>query len=97
MHQEDLFVGTLTVREHLFFMARLKLDRNKSKTEISKIIEESLTYLGLTNCSNIRIGENGHDKVISGGEKKRLAFATEVSFPERIILYFVDVTFLVFF
>lgn len=79
MHQEDLFVGTLTVREHLHFMAKLKLDRNKARTETNRIVEEFLVQLGLTNCADSRIGTESSGKVISGGEKKRLAFATEVS------------------
>jgi hypothetical protein len=34
--------------------------------------------VGLTGSSSTVIGATGHDKVLSGGEKKRLAFATEV-------------------
>ena len=41
-------------------------------------MSELLVKLGLTACANTMIGATGQDKVLSGGEKKRLAFATEV-------------------
>jgi ABC-type transport system involved in cytochrome bd biosynthesis fused ATPase/permease subunit len=34
--------------------------------------------LGLTDRADTRIGASGDEKVLSGGEKKRLAFASEV-------------------
>lgn len=34
--------------------------------------------MGLKKCENTNIGEPGFKKGISGGEKKRLAFAAEV-------------------
>ena len=37
-----------------------------------------LVRTGLERCANNRIGEDDLTKVISGGEKKRLAFATEL-------------------
>ena len=33
---------------------------------------------GLTKCAATQIGEEGEGKMLSGGEKKRLAFATEL-------------------
>ncbi|KAI4470788.1 abc transporter g family member 28 [Holotrichia oblita] len=41
-------------------------------------ISLGLLGLGLSQCMNTRIGVNGDSKVLSGGEKKRLAFATEL-------------------
>lgn len=78
VHQDDLFYGTLTVEEHLSFMARLKLDRRVTKHERERIINELLEQTGLKRCSHTRIGEIGEGKMLSGGEKKRLAFATEL-------------------
>ena len=37
-----------------------------------------LNQLGLTKCQDARIGDPATDKGISGGEMKRLAFASEV-------------------
>jgi len=41
-------------------------------------VSELLVKVGLTACAGTVIGAAGQDKVLSGGEKKRLAFATEV-------------------
>lgn len=78
MHQEDIFIGSLTVWEHMTIMARMKLDRRITDRERRFKICEILKQLGLSQCMNIRIGVNGDSKVLSGGEKKRLAFATEL-------------------
>nr|BDX53025.1 Scarlet [Dorcus rectus] len=78
MHQEDIFVGSLTVWEHMNMMARMKLDRRITERERKFKIYEILKQLGLSKCINTRIGVNGDSKVLSGGEKKRLAFATEL-------------------
>ncbi|RZB41074.1 scarlet, partial [Asbolus verrucosus] len=78
MHQEDLFVGSLTVLEHMNIMARLKLDRRTTQQERNSKIYQLLKSLGLTKCLNTKIGRVGDSKVLSGGEKKRLSFATEL-------------------
>ncbi|XP_076032222.1 protein scarlet-like isoform X2 [Oratosquilla oratoria] len=78
VHQDDLFVGSLTVKEHLTFMARLRMDRRSTGSERSARVHELLKELGLTRAQNTRIGTPGMDKSLSGGERKRLAFATEI-------------------
>jgi ATP-binding cassette, subfamily G (WHITE), eye pigment precursor transporter len=78
VHQDDIFYGSLTVLEHLTCMAHLKLDRRINKHEIKFIIRDVLERTGLLKCANTKIGEEGEGKVMSGGEKKRLAFATEL-------------------
>jgi ABC-type multidrug transport system ATPase subunit len=78
MHQEDIFIGSLTVLEHMNIMARLKLDRKTTKQERDAKIYQLLKSLGLTKCLHTKIGRDGDNKVLSGGEKRRLAFATEL-------------------
>jgi len=78
VHQDDLFFGSLTVIEHLTVMAHLKLDRRVKSAEIGFTIRELLERTGLIKCMHTRIGEDGEGKVLSGGEKKRLSFATEL-------------------
>nr|NP_001403484.1 protein scarlet [Nicrophorus vespilloides] len=85
MHQEDLFVGSLTVYEHMEFMARMKLDRRVSRREREEKIDDILRKLGLARLRNTRIGLSGEKKVLSGGEKKRLAFAAELITDPQIL------------
>ncbi|XP_055844531.1 protein scarlet [Episyrphus balteatus] len=78
VYQDDLFIGQLTVLEHINFMAHLRLDRRVSKAERRIIIAELLERTGLIGKANTRIGGGDDDKVLSGGERKRLAFAVEL-------------------
>ena len=41
-------------------------------------VEEVMDFLNLTKCAENLIGRTGIDQGISGGEMKRLAFASEV-------------------
>jgi ATP-binding cassette, subfamily G (WHITE), eye pigment precursor transporter len=76
--QVDLFIGTLTVREHLIFQSQLRMDRHFSFEDRMRRVEEVITEIGLTKCADTMIGIPGRIKGISGGEMKRLAFASEV-------------------
>ncbi|KAG7167303.1 scarlet-like 2 [Homarus americanus] len=78
VHQDDIFIGSLTVKEHLTFMARLRMDVRTSASERRMRIQELVKELGLTKVQDSRIGTPGLDKSLSGGERKRLAFATEI-------------------
>ncbi|XP_053664764.1 protein scarlet [Anopheles marshallii] len=78
VHQDDLFVGSLTVHEHMYFMAKLRLERRVGHRAIDQTIRDLLERTGLARCAGTRIGEAGDGKMLSGGEKKRLAFATEL-------------------
>lgn len=78
VHQDDIFFGSLTVMEHLRCMAHMKFDRRVKDEEINFIISDVLERTGLMKCAHTKIGEEGEGKMLSGGEKKRLAFATEL-------------------
>lgn len=75
--QEDVLLGTLTVRESIAYSAHLRLPSNLTREEISDIVEATITEMGLQECSDRTIG-NWHMRGISGGEKKRLSIALEV-------------------
>ncbi|EYC44128.1 hypothetical protein Y032_0471g2046 [Ancylostoma ceylanicum] len=74
--QEEMFVGTLTVREYLSIQARLRTNLPPERRE--KRVNVVLSQLGLTKCQNTRIGVAGVLKGISGGEARRLTFACEM-------------------
>ncbi|KAF5931301.1 hypothetical protein HYC85_032174 [Camellia sinensis] len=76
--QEDILLGSLTVRETITYSAHLRLPtKNMSKEKINGIIEGTLTEMGLQDCADHLIG-NWHLRGISGGEKKRLSIALEI-------------------
>ncbi|PFX22027.1 Protein white [Stylophora pistillata] len=78
IQQEDIFIGSLTVREHLTFQAFLRMGKNVPKRQRIERVEEVILQLGLTKCADTYIGIPGRLRGISGGEKKRLSFASEV-------------------
>ncbi|KAJ4917756.1 ABC transporter G family member 13 [Raphanus sativus] len=82
--QEDVLLGTLTVRESIAYSAHLRLPSKLSRKEISDIVEATITDMGLQECSDRTIG-NWHMRGISGGEKKRLSIAIEVLTKPRLL------------
>uniref|UniRef100_A0ABM0MXH1 ABC transporter G family member 3-like n=1 Tax=Saccoglossus kowalevskii TaxID=10224 RepID=A0ABM0MXH1_SACKO len=76
--QNDLFFSLLTVREHLQFQALVRMDKFISKEKRMERVEEVMEELGLYKCSNVKIGSAGEFRGISGGERKRLAVASEL-------------------
>ncbi|KAH9524964.1 hypothetical protein Btru_028356, partial [Bulinus truncatus] len=78
VQQNDIFISTLTVREQLQFRALLRMDNKLDKATRLRRVEEVIVEMGLTNCADSRIGDiGGSKKGISGGERKRLSFASE--------------------
>ncbi|RXG54331.1 ABC transporter ATP-binding protein/permease wht-3 [Armadillidium vulgare] len=55
----------------------LRMDKHLTYEERMIRVDEVITELGLTKCSDTKIGIPGRIKGISGGETKRLAFACE--------------------
>ncbi|XP_050054218.1 protein white [Aphis gossypii] len=78
VQQHDLFIGTLTVREHLIFQAMVRMDRHIPYEKRMARVEDVIQELSLTKCQNTIIGVTGRIKGLSGGEMKRLSFASEV-------------------
>ncbi|XP_050540574.1 protein white [Daktulosphaira vitifoliae] len=78
VQQHDLFIGTLTVREHLTFQALVRMDRHIPHHKRMARVEEVIQELSLKKCEDTIIGVPGKLKGLSGGEMKRLSFASEV-------------------
>ena len=78
VQQEDLFLGTLTVREHLVFQAMVRMHPQLKYKERLVRVNEVMADLGLEKCKDTVIGTPWMKKGISGGEKKRLSFAAEI-------------------
>uniref|UniRef100_A0AAR5QJ71 Protein white n=1 Tax=Dendroctonus ponderosae TaxID=77166 RepID=A0AAR5QJ71_DENPD len=78
VQQDELFIGSLTVKEHLRFQALVRMDANISYEERMQRVNEVILEMTLNKCENTCIGISGRLKGISGGELKRLSFAAEV-------------------
>jgi ABC-type multidrug transport system ATPase subunit len=74
--QDDLLIEDLTVFENLYFAAS-QCFGNKSKKEIVQITDQMLISLGLYEKRDLKVG-SPLNKVISGGQRKRLNIALEL-------------------
>ena len=74
--QNDLLFEELTVWENLYYNACLCFD-NLSKNEIELKVELILKELELTPLKNLKVGST-LNKIISGGQRKRLNVAMEL-------------------
>ncbi|VFQ95549.1 unnamed protein product [Cuscuta campestris] len=82
--QEDLLMGTLTVRETITYSAQLRLPSSLTRTEVAEVVENVITEMGLEECGDHLIG-NWHLRGLSGGEKKRLSIALEMLTEPRML------------
>ncbi len=74
--QDDLLIEELTVSENLSYAASLCF-AEKSKTEIRETVDQMLHTLALFEKKDLRVG-SPLNKVISGGQRKRLNIALEL-------------------
>lgn len=84
--QDEKLIGTLTVREHLTFVALLRLPAPMPYEEKMKKVDAVISEL---NIEHIRDSKIGTDMIrgISGGEKRRVAIASElVTDPQVLFL-----------
>lgn len=83
-----IFVLLLKVLEHLKFHAALRMGRRVSSEKQRERVDEVLQEFNLEICKNVGIGIPGTIKGISGGQRRRLAFATEVNKESNFIELF---------
>nr|UOU03357.1 ATP-binding cassette subfamily G-like 6-2 [Brachionus rubens] len=76
--QNDIFIGVMTVKEWLTFQAFLRMGKYFSTEEKYDRIDEVIQQCNLIKAQDSYIGMGDQMKGISGGEKRRLAFATEI-------------------
>jgi ABC-type multidrug transport system ATPase subunit len=56
----------------------MRMGKHYSSRERERRVQNVMSELGLKNCANTIIGSPHRLKGLSGGERKRLAFASEV-------------------
>ncbi len=84
--QDDLLIEELTVFQNLYYSAKLCF-KNKSDEEIIELVNITLKNLGLYERKDLRVG-SPLNKMISGGQRKRLNIALELIREPSIL--FVD-------
>ncbi|XP_069545798.1 broad substrate specificity ATP-binding cassette transporter ABCG2b [Brachyistius frenatus] len=76
--QDDILMGTLSVRENLLFSANLRLNpKHHSSTDKHDRVNSIIQDLGLTDCANTKIGTE-FLRGVSGGERKRCSIGMEL-------------------
>jgi energy-coupling factor transporter ATP-binding protein EcfA2 len=70
--QDDIIHRDLPLRATLRHAARLRLAGSRSPRELERIVEETLTTLGLQDRADVRVGK------LSGGQRKRASIGVEL-------------------
>eukprot|EP00250_Pteridium_aquilinum_P018713 c24179_g1_i1 orf=516-2765(-) len=82
--QEDTLIGTLTVRETIFYSAHLRLPDAMPMSEKENIVDSTILEMGLQDCADTPVG-NWHMRGLSGGEKRRVSIALEILMRPRLL------------
>jgi ABC-type multidrug transport system ATPase subunit len=83
--QEDTLIPALTVRQTVYFAARLKLPSPISEGAINELVDDVLERLYLKKCEHTQIGDD-HKRGVSGGERRRVSIACELVGCPRILV-----------
>ena len=84
--QDDLLIEELTVFQNLYYNAKLCF-KDKEEDELKKLVDKTLYSLGLGDIKDLKVG-SPLNKLISGGQRKRLNIALELIREPAIL--FVD-------
>uniref|UniRef100_A0A4W4DT49 ABC transporter domain-containing protein n=1 Tax=Electrophorus electricus TaxID=8005 RepID=A0A4W4DT49_ELEEL len=82
--QDDVVMGTLTVRENLCFSAALRLPMSISQKEKEQKVERVIDELGLNKVADSRVGTQ-LIRGISGGERKRTTIGMEIIIDPSVL------------
>ncbi|VDL89874.1 unnamed protein product [Schistocephalus solidus] len=74
---DDILMGTLTVRESLYFAAVLRRKASCTKAETNSKVDDVLEELGLMHVADTKIGTELF-RGVSGGERKRTSIGMEI-------------------
>uniref|UniRef100_A0A671PSC5 ATP-binding cassette sub-family G member 2-like n=1 Tax=Sinocyclocheilus anshuiensis TaxID=1608454 RepID=A0A671PSC5_9TELE len=82
--QDDVVMGTLTVRENLCFSAALRLPKSICQLEKDEKVERLIQELGLSKVADSRVGTQ-LIRGVSGGERKRTSIGMELIFDPPVL------------
>lgn len=87
VHQDDLFIPTETVREHLTFHVMLRCDPCVRTDLRLERVDKLLKAVNLESVADSMLGGPGSFvRGLSGGERRRVSFATEL-LSDPVIIY----------
>ncbi|NWR88189.1 ABCG2 protein, partial [Furnarius figulus] len=75
--QDDVVMGTLTVRENLTFSAALRLPKSVKEKEKEERVNQIIKELGLSKVADSKVGTQ-FTRGVSGGERKRTNIGMEL-------------------
>ncbi|NXV37324.1 ABCG2 protein, partial [Rissa tridactyla] len=75
--QDDVVMGTLTVRENLKFSAALRLPKSVKEQEKNARVNQIINELGLSKVADSKVGTQ-FTRGVSGGERKRTNIGMEL-------------------
>ncbi|KAA0721988.1 ATP-binding cassette sub-family G member 2 [Triplophysa tibetana] len=82
--QDDIVMGTLTVRENLSFSAALRLSSGISSREKDNRVNHLISELGLNKVADSKVGTQ-LIRGISGGERKRTSIGMELIIDPSVL------------
>ncbi|XP_017575992.1 broad substrate specificity ATP-binding cassette transporter ABCG2d [Pygocentrus nattereri] len=82
--QDDVVMGTLTVRENLRFSAALRLSSSVSQKEKEARVNHLIAELGLSKVADARVGTQ-LIRGVSGGERKRINIGMELIIDPSVL------------
>jgi len=77
--QDDIIHRELTVYRTLYYVARLRLSRDISTSEINQVVSEVMDITGLSERRDVPISQ------LSGGQRKRVSIAVELITKPSVI------------
>ncbi|XP_074805455.1 ATP-binding cassette sub-family G member 8 isoform X1 [Natator depressus] len=85
VRQDDRLIPSLTVKETLSFVAKLRLPKTFSDSQREKRVEDVIAELRLRQCANTRVG-NEYIRGVSGGERRRVSIGVQLLWNPGILI-----------
>ncbi|KFQ37514.1 ATP-binding cassette sub-family G member 2, partial [Mesitornis unicolor] len=82
--QDDVVMGTLTIRENLKFSAALRLPKSVKEQEKNERVDQIIKELGLSKVADSKVGTQ-FTRGVSGGERKRTNIGMELIMDPAIL------------
>ncbi len=82
--QDEVLIGTLTVRETITYAARLRIAPQPGAPTPAQVADSVVAELGLVDAADTVIG-NWHMRGVSGGQRRRVVIGCELVVSPSLI------------